>query len=203
MIAQQNILDLVAMIKQGSQIAESKFVKKYERIIFAIAFHYVSNKEDAEEITYDTLTICISNIKNDKLREPEKIGSYIYGVCWRLCKKHQKKKIEIIKGVKIIHESLNDESRKRNLEKTISEMYGQEDPLMNLEKSERRKEIRDAVTKVKNKNYREVLGLIFTGRSYKEIAKKLEINLGKLYTRSLRARKALHKILDEIRNQET
>ncbi len=73
MIAQQNILDLVAMIKQGNQIAESKFVKKYERIIFAIAFHYVSNKEDAEEITYDTLTICISNIKNDKLREPEKI----------------------------------------------------------------------------------------------------------------------------------
>lgn len=113
MIAQEHISELLEGIKQGDQLAESKFVKKYKERIFTIALHYVSDKKDAEEITYDTLAVCLSNVKNDKLREPEKIGSYINSVCWRLCMKHLKKKIIIIKGKKIIHESLDDESKKK------------------------------------------------------------------------------------------
>ena len=202
MIAQQNILDLLVRIKQGDQRAESSFVKKYEKRIFTIALHYISDKEDAEEITYETLTICIFNIKNDKLREPEKIGSYIYGVCWRLCMKRQRKKNRMINGEKIIHESLNNESKKRNLEKEIAEAYFHDDPQINLEKNEIKKMVREAVSKIKNKKYRQVLELILKGDSPKDIAEKLRIDINNLYIRSLRARNALGKILDIMRKEE-
>ena len=55
MTAQQNISELLEGIKQGDQIAESKFVKKYEGIIFAIAVRDVSSIDDAIKFTENGL----------------------------------------------------------------------------------------------------------------------------------------------------
>lgn len=78
----------------------------------------------------------------------------------------------------------------------------QDDPSMILEKSERRRMIRDAVAKVKNKKYKYILELILEGYSPQEISKKITSDRKRLYTMLPRVRNALGKILGKMRKEE-
>ncbi|WP_229754392.1 RNA polymerase sigma factor [Fictibacillus barbaricus] len=48
------ISNLVEQAQKGNEIAFSELIKKHERLLFNVAYRYVRNKEDAEDIVQET-----------------------------------------------------------------------------------------------------------------------------------------------------
>ena len=194
---QDEIFELLRGIEQRDTLSENKFVRNYREIVFALAVHYVRTVEDAEEITNETLRICINLIRARKLRKPESLSSYILGVCQRQCLKHLRKTSAKKRGGKAIHYSLDDELKERSIRREISRMHEQEDPLEKLLSREKMETIKMAIKKIGNKRYRLVLQRVLHGYSQEEIATTLDISLQQLYSISYRARIALGKVLTD------
>ena len=195
---EKDISELVRRIGEGDQLSESEFVANYRQRVFAIAASRAKVMEDAHEITNETLRICITNIQKGKLEHPEKLVNYILGVLRRQIAKYYRGLYAKKRSENVVRDSLDNESVIRMIERRISRMKEPEDPLERILDREKRRGVRQAVEKVRNKRQRQVLTYLLHGFSQGEIADKLNISLKQLYSLSYRARGALGKVLNDM-----
>lgn len=72
-IAQQ----LVTRILAGDRLAESELVKRYDRGLYTVLLNESKDESLAKDIAQESWELLLANIRNDKLKNPKKLGAYI------------------------------------------------------------------------------------------------------------------------------
>lgn len=73
--------ELLARCAAGDQGAWRALVKRYERLVHAIALREGLSKEQAADVTQETFTILFKQL--DSIREPERVASWLMAVARR------------------------------------------------------------------------------------------------------------------------
>ncbi|MCM8804153.1 MAG: sigma-70 family RNA polymerase sigma factor [Candidatus Omnitrophica bacterium] len=66
-----------------------ELVKKYEKMVYGIAYKFLNNKQDAEDITQETFLIIYRKIKN--LRKYNSLTNWIYTIALNLTREYIRK----------------------------------------------------------------------------------------------------------------
>ncbi|TBN06377.1 sigma-70 family RNA polymerase sigma factor [Hyunsoonleella flava] len=77
--------ELIQRAKKGNTDALNELIEKYKSVAFSIAFKYLKNKEDAEDITQNAFIIVLRSIK--KFRNESKFSTWLYKIIYHECLK--------------------------------------------------------------------------------------------------------------------
>lgn len=178
---------LVELCKKGDRSAFNELVRQYQNKVVNIAYGTLSLREDAEDAAQEVFIKVYRNISSFK--EDSALSTWIYRITVNTC---------------------NDILRKRMGEKTVS-VYGDGDdaepsipdssllPDEAAMRKETQKEIRRAISMLKEE-YRLVITLFdLEGMSYDEIAGIIQSPVGTVKSRLNRARSQLRKNLEHMR----
>ncbi|MBB1489786.1 sigma-70 family RNA polymerase sigma factor, partial [Oceanospirillum sp. D5] len=77
--------ELIQRAKKGNIDALNELIEKYKSVAFSIAFKYLKNKEDAEDITQNAFIIVLRSIK--KFRNESKFSTWLYKIIYHECLK--------------------------------------------------------------------------------------------------------------------
>lgn len=106
--------ELIQRAKKGNTDALNELIEKHKSIAFSIAFKYLKNKEDAEDITQNAFIIILRSIK--KFRNESKFSTWLYKIIYHECLKVLKSRnltIEYIPEFKQIEVTeVKDETKK-------------------------------------------------------------------------------------------
>lgn len=69
---------IVESIKVGDPLFEELFVRKYRQPIVTWLRNLVQDGHRAEDLAHDALIIVLRNIRDDRIKEPEHLSSYLY-----------------------------------------------------------------------------------------------------------------------------
>ncbi|MBD3342363.1 MAG: sigma-70 family RNA polymerase sigma factor [Candidatus Lokiarchaeota archaeon] len=114
---------LVERIRNGDKMAESLLDKKYRPRVLFLAMSKLKNNEEAEDICQETMTVVFTAINSNRIREPEKLSSYILTICRRKIIDHIKKKKRRIEEVDLNENEIKDPSKANGF---IDEGFGDE-----------------------------------------------------------------------------
>jgi len=157
--------------------------------LFSVAFRYLHNKDDAEDVVQETFINAFKFFY--KFDGRAEISTWLTRICLNLCWHHKKKRIEN-REQRI---ELDKEIETEDNEVKIQIADDKPQPPEEIEKKEEAEKIRAAVDSLKKK-YREIIVLReLEGSSYEEITKILNISQGTVMSRLHRARKILLKKL--------
>jgi len=101
-------VELVSQTLTGNQDAFGKLVRRYQGLVFGLAYHRVKNAQDAEDIAQDAFLSAYINLK--QLRKPEKFGSWLRQIATNLCRAYQQRRSYEAKGIQLFDPTLSDES---------------------------------------------------------------------------------------------
>ena len=185
----RNDIFLLEKISQGDQSGLSDLYDRYKTLVFSIAFHFLGNREDAEEVTLD-----------------------VFSKVWEKAATYNTRKATVRTWLtKIARNRAIDLLRRRNARFTIQNptwadacldcLPASEDPESNLEMAVIHKEMTDALAQLPQ-NQRDTLALAyFKGLSHSQIAEALAQPLGTVKTRIRSALQTLRKIMaDKYKN---
>lgn len=181
-------------IKKGDIKAFETLILQYEKLYFNIAFRMLNDREDARDVTQDSLIKIYKNI--DKCDSVELFKSWS-------CKIVTNTTIDYIRSKKRKYTSSLD----AGLEGEEGDYYKQIEskeptPEETLIKKELKEEILDAIKELPE-NYKTVLILRdLNGLSYDEISKITENSLGTVKSRISRARNMLKEKLSHLAEQK-
>lgn len=82
--------DLVANVRQGDSTAEAALYQKYSGRIYFLALSELHSKTDAEDIRAETFLRVIQALRQDKLRSPESLPSFIVGISLNIIREHRR-----------------------------------------------------------------------------------------------------------------
>jgi len=68
---------LVERILQKDRTAEAEMVQRYQRGLYVMLFNRAKNKALAEDIAQESLTLVLTKVRNNDLRDPTKLAAYI------------------------------------------------------------------------------------------------------------------------------
>ncbi|HEU4387498.1 MAG TPA: sigma-70 family RNA polymerase sigma factor [Blastocatellia bacterium] len=71
--------ELAASIKRGDPAAETALYEKYSRRVYFLALSELHSREDAEDVRADTFLRVLQALRQDQLRSPGSLGSFIVG----------------------------------------------------------------------------------------------------------------------------
>ncbi|MFC1736725.1 RNA polymerase sigma factor [Candidatus Hydrogenedentota bacterium] len=74
---------LVEKVLGGSGQAFEELVRKYEGRVFALALHYLGNREEAEDRTQEAFLLVYRSLPN--LDDADKFGAWLRGLVTRVC----------------------------------------------------------------------------------------------------------------------
>ncbi|MBU0599349.1 sigma-70 family RNA polymerase sigma factor [bacterium] len=88
-------LELVKKSKQGNFEAFTELIKRYEAKIYSLAYNYMQNREDAEDILQETFLKVYVSLPN--FREEAKFVTWLYRICVNTCySKLREKKVKVV-----------------------------------------------------------------------------------------------------------
>ena len=166
--------ELISGLIKGENEAFAELFFRYEKYVFAVAKRLVKIDQDAEEITQDVFFRVIKSVEG--FRGESKLSSWLYRITHNL--------------------SLNRlRDGKKERENTVGLPETAADSGVSPEKEYERKRAAEAVGSLPKK-YRQILELYYyEGKSYKQIAKELEIPINTVKTNISRAKKMAQKNL--------
>jgi RNA polymerase sigma-70 factor (ECF subfamily) len=173
--------ELIHAAKSGSPQAFSTLVRGYLPRLYAVAYGYVRNVEDASDICQETLLRVYRNFS--RFDESRAFFPWVYRILKNLCLNQIQKK------------------RPRETEYTegiVSHHKAPDDLLLEKEEAARLREALDRLPEI----HREILVLKeWGGASYRELAVSLDIPEGTVMSRLYNARRTLKKTLQEIEGE--
>lgn len=106
--------ELIQRAKKGDADALNELIEKHKSIAFSIAFKYLKNKEDAEDITQNAFITVLGSIK--KFRNESKFSTWLYKIIYHECLKVLKSRSPMIEYMpeftQIEVTELKDETKK-------------------------------------------------------------------------------------------
>jgi len=170
---------LVNQALQGDQNSFGKLIEKYQHQIYGLAFHWVRNFADAEDIAQEVFLVAYENLGN--LREPAKFSPWLKGIAENLIKmwNRQKGRTESI-----------DDFTESEMDELIAPM-SPPTPEEHYEKREIQEKVMRAVSALPEPNRLVVSLYYIDGLSYSDISEFLEIPVGTVRSRLHRAKTQL------------
>jgi RNA polymerase sigma-70 factor (ECF subfamily) len=147
-------IELVERFLQGDEFAFESIVKKYQRMVYYLAFKIVKNHEDSDEVVQKTLLSVYKNLK--KFQGRSALKTWIFRI-----------------GVNMSKNLIRDRARHQGEE--LTEFTGQLDPDVDekLDRHKQSKQVFEAVDDLPPRQ-QEVLSLrVNTGMTFPEIAEVL------------------------------
>ncbi len=133
--------DLVAEVRQGNSIAEATLYEKYSARIYFLALSEVHSRSDAEDIRAETFLRVIQALRQDKLRSPTSLPSFIVGIALNVVREHARRgyktqqfdgnELKVAGDVSAEMAFLNDETRK-SVREVISQLKPREREFLRL-----------------------------------------------------------------------
>gem|GEM_PF-806160 len=84
--------ELVASIRQGDSPAETALYEKYSSRVYFLALSESHCREDAEDIRAETFLRVLQALRQDQLRSPDSLGSFIVGTALNVIREHVRQK---------------------------------------------------------------------------------------------------------------
>ncbi len=186
--------DVVRLAQQGRELAFRELVRRYERPVFSLVFRMVRDRETAEDLAQDAFIKVLNHI--DKYSPEFKFSSWLFKIANNVAIDHlRRRRIDTIS----MDGSPNATTAAEVEASTLELGDGQESALDELEAKELGSAIERAIAALRPE-YRACIMLRHVeGRSYEEIAATLDLPLGTVKTYIHRARHALRKTLEPIR----
>jgi RNA polymerase sigma-70 factor (ECF subfamily) len=78
-VAGEVTFTLAQRIRDGDRLAEEELVSTYRRGVFAIASARTRDREAAQDLTQEVLIAVFKALREDQLREPEKLAAFVHG----------------------------------------------------------------------------------------------------------------------------
>lgn len=100
-----------------------EFVEKYEKLIYGVAYRFLNNSQDAEDITQEVFLNAFKKIGT--LRNPDSLTNWIYTITLNLLRENLRKKYKqkyifnSLKNSKFSSLSMNEELKKDELKEKI------------------------------------------------------------------------------------
>ncbi|MFZ5945407.1 MAG: RNA polymerase sigma factor [Bacillota bacterium] len=175
--------DLIARSQNGDLNAFEELVAKYERKVYAIAYRFMGNPEDASDLSQEAFLKAFQSIKG--FRQEASFSTWICRIVSNVCRD------ELRKLKRTSKTSLDEEIWLE--EGTVAKQLKDESPTPEqIFESNELKEYLQGLINNLTPEYRMVVVLRdIKGYSYEEIAEILDCSLGTVKSRLNRARKAL------------
>jgi len=90
--AEKDDQELLALIQEGSHQAFAELVQRHTRRFYRLAFHYVQNRDTAEDLIQDAFLRLWENPANWQPERNSKFTTWFYRIVVNLCLDWQKKK---------------------------------------------------------------------------------------------------------------
>lgn len=69
--------DLLARIRGGDRAAESNLVRRYSRVVLAVARQRMRNAEDARDVAQETFVVVLNRLRRDGLDDPAALTAFV------------------------------------------------------------------------------------------------------------------------------
>ncbi len=166
---------LVTRAKEGEREAFGALVRRYQKVVCAIAYSRIGEAESARDIAQDAFLAGLENLS--KLRTSSKFGSWIRATTRRLCSQW-----------------VRSETYRRALKESLRrrpESSGAATPVAVLEAKETRALLREAIEKLPERLREALVLYYFEDQSQAEAAKRLGISEDAVQKRVARAKRRL------------
>lgn len=192
--------DLMLAFGEGNEEAFVELVRRYEKQIFNYMYRMVHNWHIAEDLTQDVFMALVNNAS--RYHPSAKFSTYIYTIASNIISKEWGKQNRRPKFFSLSHwigsDRDSEDSEKGNPAECLA------DPNFDILKRTECKEVSEAINEALKKipaHQREAFVLRrFLELSYEEIADILDIPVGTVKTRVLRAERALRPFLSDFRD---
>jgi len=157
-----------------------ELINKYEKMIYGIAYRFLNNKEEAEDITQDTFLIIYRKIKN--LKKHNSLTNWIYTIALNLTREHLRKKYRKNAISQFLENSLISDNNFENNQ-------------INYEKEEMKEKIKNALEKLSPQQKEAVELKYLKGMKINEIAKIMNCKEGTVKVHIFRGIRVLKEVL--------
>jgi RNA polymerase sigma factor (sigma-70 family) len=82
--------ELVTRIGQSDETAEAALYEKYSPRVYYLALSELHSRDDAEDVRAETFLRVIQALRQDKLRKPESLASFIVGIALNIIREHNR-----------------------------------------------------------------------------------------------------------------
>ena len=111
--------ELIRKAQNGDNYALNKLINKHKDLAFSIAYKYLKNKQDSEDIVQDCFVIVLNSIKS--FRNESKFTTWLYTIIYRECLKHIKRSDHSVDYVPE-YISLEQEDENKDVNETIEKL---------------------------------------------------------------------------------
>jgi len=186
--------EVVALAKQGSEIAFRELVRRYERPVFSLIFRMVRNKELAEDLSQETFIKVLNAVGT--YRPEFKFSSWVFKIANNAAIDHlRKRSLDTLSLEGSPHAQTPEMIEATALQ--ISERG--ESQLEEVENRELGRTIEAAIDELRPEYRSCILLRHVEGRTYEEIADILNLPLGTVKTYIHRARNELRIALGHLK----
>jgi len=167
-------------VLKGEVQAFSELVKRYQSMVYTIAYRMIRNKEEAEEVAQDTFVKAYTSLS--KYRGEAKFSTWLYTIAYR-------NSLDVIKIKKrmVSTEVLQEVSE--------ADAGMVEDALSYLQDKERKKVISDGILQLPEEDAVIITLYYFEEKSIKEIKEIVGLTADNIKIKLYRSRKKLYSIL--------
>lgn len=111
--------ELIRKAQKGDKYSLNQLINNHKDLAFSIAFKYLKNKQDSEDIVQDCFVIVLNSIKS--FRNESKFSTWLYTIIYRECLKHIKRSDQSVDYVPE-YISLDQEDENKDVNKTIGKL---------------------------------------------------------------------------------
>lgn len=186
--------DVVALAREGRDLAFRELVRRYERPVFSLIFRMVRDREASEDLAQDSFVKVLNHL--DRYRPEFKFSSWIFKIANNVAIDHlRRRQLDTVSMDGSPHAATAAEAEASSFDVAAR----QESALEEIEARELGTAIERAIARLRPE-YRSCIMLRHVeGRSYEEIAATLDLPLGTVKTYIHRARNELRQQLQDLR----
>jgi len=89
--------ELIQKAKKDDAFALNELIERHKTVAYSIAFKYLKNKEDAEDVTQNAFIIVLKSIK--KFRSESKFSTWLYKIVYHECLRALKSKNQTVEYI--------------------------------------------------------------------------------------------------------
>jgi RNA polymerase sigma-70 factor (ECF subfamily) len=181
---------LIDKFKNGSTEAFEEIVRQYREKAYSLAYHFIGNREDAEDISQDAFVIVYK--KASEFRGESSFQTWFYKIIVNLCRNHLRRR----RWKKVI--GLDSRENKMDEKMLIDEISAKADTCdvkYSLENMELKQAIEDAIKMLPAQQKEVFIMKHFQEMKISEIAKCLQCAEGTVKSHLFRAVKNLQDML--------
>lgn len=82
--------ELMTRLREGDPTAEAALYERYSSRVYFLALSELRSRDDAEDIRGETFLRVIQALRQDKLRKPESLSSFIVGIALNVVREHNR-----------------------------------------------------------------------------------------------------------------